>query len=550
MEHNLWALFEAVSARIHDRVAVVANGQRMTYGEVAERAQRFANILTVHGLGHHVPRSGLEPWEAGQDFAALYLLNGPEYLEATLGACAARVAPANVNYRYVADELAYLLDDAKAGVVVYHSRFAPTLASVLPRLSRQPLLLQVHDDSGETLLPGALDYEQALRDAAPDPMQPIGGPRSPDDLYVLYTGGTTGMPKGTLWRQADIYLAALGGDAHPDGADAAVIAESAASRDANPILPIAPFIHGAAHWLSLRAFLVGDTVVINDVVDRLDPVDVWALVERERVVAMLMVGEAFARPLLDELERESYDASSVSVVVVGGAVTGPDTKARIMKLLPNALVADTAGASETGGALSAVAAAGNAGEAGVFTPQPSVAVLDAAKQTVLPAGHDDIGWFAKSGRIPLGYLGDKDKTATTFPVVDGKRWSVPGDRARLRSDGMVELLGRDSVTINSAGEKIFAEEVEAAVLHHPDVTDCVVVGRPSERWGNEVVAVVSLRDDADPSDENLLAVAGARMARYKLPKAIVRVPVVVRSPAGKADYGWARSVAARAATDR
>ena len=543
VEHNVWTVFETIAARVPDRVALVVKGERTTYAGLAERARRFANVLAAHGLGHHVPRSELEPWETGQDFAGLYLLNGPEYLEATLGAYAARVAPANVNYRYVAEELAYLLEDAGAGAVVYHARFAPTLASVLPRLSRPPLLLQVADDSGEALLPGALDYETALRDASAGPVEPVGGPQDPDDLYVLYTGGTTGMPKGTLWRQADIYLAALGGDAHPDDFDASAIAEFAAGRDANPLLPIAPFMHGAAHWLSLRALLVGDTVVINDVVDRLDPVDVWTLVERERVVAMLMVGEAFARPLLDELERGSYDVSTVNVVIVGGAVTSPETKARMMKVLPNAIIADAAGASETGGALSAVAAAGNAGEAGVFIPQPSVAVLDADKQRVLEPGHDGIGWFAKSGRIPLGYLGDKDKTAATFPVVDGTRWSVPGDRARWRADGMVELLGRDSVTINSAGEKIFAEEVEAAVLLHPDVTDAVVVGRPSERWGQEVVVVLSVRPSTAPTDDSIIAVAAERIARYKLPKAIVRVPTVVRSPAGKADYGWARRIA-------
>ena len=540
-EQNLWTVFSAVAARVPERIAIVSRGRRISYGELAERARRLANVLTAHGLGHHVARDQLEPWEAGQDFAGLYMLNGPEYLEATLASYGARVAPANVNYRYVADELEYLLRDAGTGAIVYHARFAPTLAQVLGRLDRQPLLLQVDDGSGEAMLPGAVDYESALAAASGGSLAPVGGAHEPDDLYVLYTGGTTGMPKGTLWRQADIFMAALGGDALP--ADVDGIGAAAAARDANAILPIAPFMHGAAHWIALRAFFVGDTIVVNDIVDRLDPADVWSLVEAERVVAILMVGEAFARPLLDELERGAYDASSVSVVIVGGAVTSPETKSRIMSLLPGALVADSAGASETGGALSSVAANGVAGEAGIFLPGPTTAVLDADRTMVVPPGHDGIGWFAKSGHIPLGYLGDKDKTAATFPVVGGARWSVPGDRARLRADGAVELLGRDSVTINSGGEKIFAEEVEAAVLRHPDVVDAVVVGRPSERWGQEVVAVIAVRPGSDPSDDELLELCSARIARFKLPKAMIRVDTVVRSPAGKADYGWARRIA-------
>lgn len=537
MEHNLSTLFDAIATRVPDRPAIVSSGATLSFAALASRARRFAHVLRTHGLGHHAPRTELEPWEAGQDLVGLYLLNGPEYLEATLGAYAARVAPANVNYRYVAEELAYLLNDAGAGAVVYHARFAPTLVDVLPRLTRTPLLLQVADDSGEALLPGALDYEAALASAS----EAVDAAPSPDDLYVLYTGGTTGMPKGTLWRQGDIYLGALGGDAHPDDADAAAIAAIAAAHTPEVLMPLAPFMHGAAHWVGLRGLLLGDTVVIGGVVDRLDPVDIWSTVEREGVERMLMVGEAFARPLLEELERATYDVSSVKTIVVGGAATSPETKERMQRLLPNTIVADTAGSSETGGALMAVASGGKGGEAAIFKPQPSVAVLDADKTRVLEPGHEGIGWFAKSGRIPLGYLGDKDKTAATFPTVAGKRWSVPGDRARMRDDGLVELLGRESVTINSGGEKIFAEEVEAAILRHPDVVDVIVVGRPSERWGQEVVAVASFRGDA--TDDDVLAVTAERVARYKLPKQIVRVDTVLRSPAGKADYGWAREIA-------
>ncbi len=538
MDHNLWQVFDAVARAVPDRPAIVWREQTETFGRLADRSRRLARVLNDHGIGLHTDRDKLDGWEAGQDLVGLYMLNGPEFLEANLAGYAARAAPFNVNYRYVADELAYLLNDAHAAAVVYSARFAPTLASVLPRLERMPLLLQVADDSGEQLIEGALDYETTLADASPDL---DGVQHSPDDLYVLYTGGTTGMPKGTLWRQADIFAASMGGVRVGEDIDLDGIAAHAASKEPGRFLPNAPFMHGAAQWLAFGSLLTGDTVVINDVVDRLDPSDVWTTIEREKVDSTLMVGDAFARPLVEEFEKGNYDASSLKIVLVGGAFTSPDVKSRLIAALPHVLVFDAAGASETGGALSSISSAASTAELGVFMPGPTVRVLDETRTTFLEPGAEEIGWFAKSGRIPLGYLGDRSKTDATFSAVDGVRYVVVGDRARLRADGMVELLGRDSVTINSGGEKIFAEEVEQALLSHPDVVDVVVTGRASERWGQEVVAIVQLRGDA--ADEALLAAAAERIARYKLPKAIIRVDEVLRSPAGKADYGWARELA-------
>lgn len=541
MDHNLWTVFAAVATAIPDRDAVRAEPGSMTFGELAERSVRLANVLAAHDLGHQRDRATLQAHESGQDLVGTYLLNGPEYLEVTLGGYAARTAPFNVNYRYVADELAHLLNDADAGALIYHSGFAPRVAEVLPRVDREPLLVQVADDSENPLLPGALDYETALA-AAGTELEVTG--HDPDDLYVLYTGGTTGMPKGTLWRQADIWTAALGGDMLAE-TDLDNIAAAAIDATSPRFLPNAPFMHGAAHWLALRALLGGGTVVLNSVVDRLDPVDVWTRVQDEAVDTMLMVGESFARPLLDEFQRGTYDSSSIQLVVVGGAATSPETKRRLLAAMPKALILDAAGSSETGSALSAVAAGDDVGESAVFIAGPGTVVLDAALHRVLEPGDAETGWFAKSGAIPLGYLGDENKTKDTFPTVDGVRYSVPGDRARHRGDGMVELLGRDSVTINSGGEKIFAEEVEAALLTHPAVGDVVVVGRDSPRWGQEVVAVLSLADGAQHTpDDELVAAAAERVARYKLPKQIVRVDHVLRSPAGKADYRWAKSVAA------
>ena len=541
MEYNIWEVFAAVAGACPEREAMVGRDRRLTYRELLERSARLGDVFRSYGLGCRRERSELSNWESGQDMVGLYLLNGTEYIEASLGGYGARVAPFNVNYRYVADELAYLLEDASTAGLVYHARFAPTLAEVLPRLNRPPFMLQVQDDSGQPLLDGAVDYEEALQQASPSL---DGLNRSPEDLYVLYTGGTTGMPKGTLWRQSDAYLACLGGDSYGPDATLDTIAEAARNSALSRFIPNAPFMHGAAHWLGLRQILSGGTIVLNGVVDHFDPVDMWSRIESGEVNSALFVGESQARPAMEAYETGAFDATALKVVIVGGAVTSPETKERILRALPHVLILDAAGSSETGTALSRTTMAGAGGELGVFQARPGTAVLDADLHRRLAPGEDEVGWFAKSGRIPLGYLGDPDKTGTTFPEVEGIRWSVPGDRARLRSDGAVELLGRDSVTINSGGEKIFAEEVEQALLLHPSVEDAVVTGRPSERWGQEVVAVVALRPGVDPGDEELLRVAAGRIARFKLPKAIIRVGAVVRSPAGKADYRWAQAIAA------
>jgi len=540
-QHDLWHIFDAVAAAKADHEAIRWRRRSWSYGALRDRVVRLAGVLDGHGLGLHRERAHLQPWESGQDLVATYLLNSPEYLEVTLGGYASRTAPFNVNHRYVADELAHVLGDAAPGAVVYHARFADRLADVLPTLERAPLLLQVQDESGADLLPGALDYEEALA-SAPSTLA-VGG-HDPDDLYVMYTGGTTGMPKGVLWRQADIWLAALGGDFLPDADLDEIVA--VAERSATRFLPNAPFMHAAAHWTALRTLFAGGTVVVNAVVDRLDPAEVWSTVEAERIDFTMMVGEAFARPLCDELERHEYDTSSLTVLALGGAATTHETKQRILELLPHVLVADGAGSSETGGGLRAMASAGRLGDAAVFQASGGAAVLDAELTGPVAPGHDEPGWFAKQGTIPLGYLGDEVKTRAAFPVVDGVRWSVPGDRARLLPDGSIQLLGREAATINTGGEKVFGEEVEAAVLTHPAVADAIVVGRPSERWGEEVVAIVALRQDVD--DDELLAAVAARLARFKVPKAVVRVDEVVRSPAGKADYAWARHIAQEGVT--
>jgi len=530
---------EAIAARLADRDALVFRGRRLTWRELTERTRRLANVLHGAGLGCHTERDALAPWESGQDHLAVYLHNGNEYLECMLGAFKARVAPFNVNYRYVAEELRYLLLDARAAAVVVHSAFTPVLAAVLPDLSSVRLVLQVPDGSDHPLLPGAIWYEDALAAASTErpPVQP-----SPDDLYILYTGGTTGMPKGVLWRQGDAFTECFGGSRTATTLDE-LVEEAVAGGTSLRALLAPPFMHGAGHWMSLRTWHTGGTVFVQDHPDRLDPADLWGLVERERLSFLLIVGDAFARPLLDELDRRAYDLSTLTVVLSGGAPLSAPLKAGLLERLPSLMIVDGLGSSEAGGQMSHVSAGGSV-STGTFPLGPGNHVLSSMLDRVLEAGNPEVGWLAKSGRLALGYLGDEAKTARTYPVVGGVRYAVPGDRAVLRADGTVELRGRDSVTISSGGEKIFAEEVEAALRHHPDVYDVLVAPRPSERWGQEVVAVVQLREGGVADEAGLLAEAGRHIARYKLPKAFVFVDEVVRSPSGKADYRWAARIAA------
>jgi acyl-CoA synthetase (AMP-forming)/AMP-acid ligase II len=552
VELNIAAACEAIAAAHPERDCVIARGRCWTWGEVQDRTRRLAAVLAAAGLGHHGDGPGggeqgsAQRWTSSQDHVALYLHNGNEYLEGMLGSWKARCAPFNVNYRYVADELRYLLDDADARAIVVADTFAPVLAEVLPTLERPPaLVLQVRDGSGHELLDGAVEYEAALAAASPDLEPDLVASWDGDDLYLCYTGGTTGMPKGTMWRQADFVVAALG-VRRRDGTDHESLDELvAAARGTVRALPAPPLMHGAAHWNALSCWLAGGTVIIQDVVDRFDPRDVLDAVEAHRATSLLVVGDPMARPVVDLLvaertEGRQRDLSSLRHLLSGGAVLSPGTKAQLLELIEGLTIVDVLGSTESGRQGVAQLRSGDDASGG-FAPSPTAVVLSEDLTRRLEPGDDELGWLAQRGRVPLGYLGDPDKTRATFPVVAGERHAVAGDRARWRPDGTIELHGRDSVCINTGGEKVFAEEVETALKTHPGVLDAVVCGRPSSRWGEEVVAVVALRADATASDEELCDVAGAHLARYKLPRAIVRVPEVVRAPSGKADYRWARA---------
>ena len=538
-QFNLAEVHEQLSLALADRVALIHRDRRLTWGELNQRTRRLGNYLHARGLGVHTPRSQLAGHQSGQDHVALYLYNCPEYLESMLGAWKARVAPFNVNYRYVDAELVYLLRDARPRAIVYHSAFAPRLQGIRAQLPELEVLIQVADDSGHPLLPGAVDYEQALRESS---VERPDLPWSPDDLYILYTGGTTGMPKGVLWRQHDVFMAALGGRTR-DGRTPRTVAdvvERARQGMGNRVLACAPMMHGAGHWTSFIALHGGGAVVMQDNVQKLDPHDVLRTAERERVGAILLIGDAFGRPLVDALRERSYDLPELRLLINSAAPLHATLKQALLELLPGVMVLDAMGSSEAGAQgfqLNLKDARGT----GSFELAPGSCVLSAELDRVLSPGHDGVGWLAKDGNVPLGYLNDAERTRQTFPVIGGTRYSVPGDRARLLPDRTIDLLGRDSVTINSGGEKIFVEEVEGALKQHPAVYDAVVCGRPSERWGHEVCALVQLRPGTQASPESLLEECSKHIARYKLPRVLLFRDAITRSPSGKADYRWARS---------
>ncbi len=546
LELNAAAILEAIASAHPDRECLVFRDRRFTWSATASRTRRLGRLLADHGLGVTGNFGTVPRWESVHDHVALYLHNGNEYLEGMLGAWKARCAPFNVNYRYVAEELRHLLEDAGTKAIIVHECFTPTLAAVLPTLDQQPLLiLQVADGSGHPLLDGALDYEMALADSSDELPEGLAASWSGNDLYLCYTGGTTGLPKGAMWRQADFLVAALG-VRRRDGAEYRSLDEIIAdARGTVRALPAPPLMHGAAHWNALSCWIAGGTVILQDHPEHLDPDDILDAAERHGATSLLVVGDPVTRPLVDSLRASPRELPHLRHLLSGGAVLSPTLKSELMELLPGLTIVDVLGSTESG--RQGVATTGPGGDPyTTFTPSATTTVLSEDLTHTLDPGAVELGWLAQSGRIPLGYLGDEAKTHSTFPEIDGIRYAVAGDRARRRSDSTIELHGRDSVCINTGGEKVFAEEVETALKTHPAVLDAVVCGRPSDRWGEEVVALLQLRPDHDPDDAELLRSAGEHIARYKLPKDLIRLPSLVRSPSGKADYRWARSTATSA----
>ena len=530
MEFNLADIFESIVDVVPDREAVVCEDDRLTYAQLEERANR---------LGHHLQENGVGP---GQH-VGVQLYNSLEYLTTAVACLKVRAVPVNVNYRYVSEELAYLYNDADLVALVVHRELAGRAANV--RTDKMGHVVVVDDDSGADL--GGLDavpWEEALAKGSP---QRQFAPRSADDLYIIYTGGTTGMPKGVMWRQEDIFFSGMGGG-DPAGAPATSpeqIAEQAKAREPSATFPMAPLMHGAAQLASFICFHWGGKVVLQH---KFEPKAALRLIEREKVNTVSLVGDAMARPLADALGEPDadYDLSSLFVISSAGAVFSDAVRDQLKQHLPDIFLVDAYGASETGH--QGTMAAESSPEKGLrFTMNDRTAILDDDLKPVEP-GSGVVGRVALRGHLPLGYYNDPEKTASTFKEIDGQRWVLPGDMATVEADGTVLVFGRGSVCINSGGEKIYPEEVEAALKSHPDVFDAVVVGVPDEKWGERVTALVKAREGRTPDPEDIVAHCRTKVAGYKVPRQIHVLEELVRSPSGKADYPWARKKAAALST--
>jgi acyl-CoA synthetase (AMP-forming)/AMP-acid ligase II len=527
-EFNLADLFESVVDAIPDRIALVCGDRRLTYAQLEERANRLA---------HHLLASGI----ARGDHVGIQLYNGTEYVETILATIKIRAVPININYRYVAGELNYLYRDADIAALVYQGELGERVVEAVKDVPTLKHVIAVERPTAVPSPEGAVDFDSATASAS---TARDFAHRSGDDMYMIYTGGTTGTPKGVMWRQEDLFFAGMGGG-NPTGepvTSPGEIARNVLERPAMVMFPVPPLMHGAAQLGTFIAFFGGGTAVM---VRQFDPAAVLRMIEREKVNTMNVVGDAMARPLADALAAGlEADTSSLLVISSAGAILSRSVRDQLQKLLPNVGLLDNFGASETG--FQGMGTPDCSPDTGlIFKMNPRTAVFDDELRPVQP-GSGVLGRLALKDRIPLGYYKDQKKTDQTFTMIDGVRWVMQGDLATVNEDGTVTVFGRGAVCINSGGEKIFPEEVEAALKSHPNVFDAVVVGTPDERWGERVTAVVASRD-GEPSLEDLVQHCESRIARYKLPRALVAVEEIKRSPSGKPDYAWARKLAREAA---
>jgi 3-oxocholest-4-en-26-oate---CoA ligase len=524
MALNLADLFEHSADAFGDRIAVICGDKQVTYRELDERFNRRA---------HHLAGLGVGPG----DHVGLYARNSIPAIETLLAACKLRGGTANINYRYTESELRYMFSDADLVALVHDREFAPQVAAVAKEAHALRGILVI-DDGSDAGLGDGTEYEAALAAASPERDFP---PRSADDVYLLYTGGTTGYPKGVMWRHEDIWRTLVGGIDFATGVPLADEWEqSRRGLESAGLVRLCapPLIHGQAQVASLMGLFAGDTIVL---MNRFDPDEIWRAVERHKINLMAVVGDAMARPLMDAYNAGGYDASSVIAFSSTAALFSPVVKEACAKALPNAVITEAIGSSETGFAgLTFVTPDAQQRGGPTVTPGPDVIVLDDEGR---PAGPGQVGRLARGGHVPLGYYNDPVKTAALFAEVDGKRYTVPGDFARVEADGTITLLGRGNTCVNTGGEKVFPEEVEGALKSHDDVFDALVIGVPDARLGQRVGALVQPREGRDVDLAGLEAHVRRNVAGYKVPRSVWVVDTIERSPSGKPDYGWARRYA-------
>ncbi|UNO38793.1 acyl-CoA synthetase [Streptomyces sp. MST-110588] len=545
MEYNLADLFESVVDTVPGREALVfldhpgtGAERRLTYAELDRAANRLAHHLRDHGItpGAHV---------------GLYLYNGVEYLQTVYACLKIRAVPVNVNYRYVEEELAYLYRDADLAALVFDAEFTGRVAAALPRsgagAGKLRHLLRVGTPPPDTQEPALAPVPFAEAEASGSPERGF-APRSPDDRLIIYTGGTTGMPKGVIWRHEDIFFSGMGGGAptgEPVRHPRELAERVAAGGEGLVFFPTPPLMHGTSTLTVFIAFHYGQKVVLHR---KYVPEEVLRTIERERVTSVSLVGDAMLRPLADALAGplKGADCSSLLSVSSSGAILSETVRNRFAALAPHVLLLNNFGSTESG--FTGTATEDSGPDRGFrLRVNARTAVVDPVTHAPVAPGEE--GRIALHGHVPLGYYNDPRKTAETFFEADGERWVLLGDMATVGADGVVTVLGRGSQCINSGGEKVYPEEVEQALKAHPDVYDALVAGIPDDRWGQRVAAVVQLREGcAEMSVANVQAHCRSRLAGYKIPRTVVFTDRIARSPSGKADYRWAKAVAGAGAS--
>jgi len=528
---NLADLFDIAAEAVADREAVVVGATRLSYRQLADRVSRLASWLHARGIGDG-------------DTVGLHLYNGNEYLEAYLAACKVKAVPVNINYRYLADELRYLYGNSGLKALFYSAKLAANVQEARDAAPGLKVIVRVGDDA--TVLAGEVAYPTALA-TSPGGADHI--VRSDDDISVLYTGGTTGKPKGVMWPHKAYFFSALGGGGAMNPELGPIhapeeLGERAGSGFPLRGMPVAPLMHGSALWAALIGLFAGHTVFLSER-HHFEAEHILDLLVREKIHSISIVGDAMAVPILDALRAHPgrWDLSNLMAFANGGALFSAHVKKGLQEILPRLLIVDGAGSSEAG----MFSPGSQPTTAGLLKlpPSPHLKVLAEGKRVAAPG---EQGILARTGLVPIGYLGDPEKTAETFIDFEGQRWVLTGDIARLEEDGSIVVFGRGSNCINTGGEKVFVEEVEEAVRRHPAVLDCLVVGLPDPRWSNKVVAVVARRPGATVDAGALRAHCRKHLAGFKVPKDVVFVDTMQRSPAGKGDYRWAKSAAAAALT--
>ena len=537
MEFNAADIFEGVVDRVPDREAIVHGSTRLTYKELDARSNKAANALKKLGIkkGSHV---------------GIFAFNCVEWLEIMLGAYKLCAIPININYRYVEEELKYLIENADMEAIFYHKQFSKKLENIKDQLPLLKSFICINDNSDdENVIDESFDFENLI---ANEDESRLRVQRSGDDQYILYTGGTTGMPKGVVWRMEDV-LMTLGGGIDAVTGEKYPTPEAFADKclqDQTIALALAPFMHGGAQWQSFNAFFSGWKLIINDQIS-FDADYIWEVVAKEKVMNLTIMGDAMGRPLCDALPKaieKGLDLSSLFVLSSTASVFSATIKDTILEFLPNLFLIDAVGSSETGATgVNIHTKDGKLKDSGggpKFTKPEFSEILNLdTKEIIPPSDTQTIGYLARKGHVPLAYYKDEEKSKKTFIEVNGERYSIPGDMAKYEADGQMTLLGRGSVSINSGGEKIFPEEVEMALKAHPNIFDCLVVGVKDDRWGQKVVAVIQRREDIEMSLEEIKEVASKYIASYKMPKAIVFSEVIERAPSGKPNYKWAQQYA-------